>query len=197
MPELPEVETFVRGLAPAVGRTIASAEVLDARLAVSAEDLVGTRIAGIRRRGKYIGIDLGGTKVLMGLLDKNFRVCREYKAEIDANQGERFFLKTLWEGIEVLFEEGRITSKNILAAGVGCPGIIRFPKGVVKLSNNIAFLKNYPLQAKLSKYLKAPVLLENDANAGLYGEYKLGAARKKHHAIGIFLGTGVGGALII
>ena len=145
----------------------------------------------------YIGIDLGGTKVLMGLLDKNFRVCREYKAEIDANQGEKSFLKTLLGGIKVLFEEGCTTSKNILAAGVGCPGIIRFPKGIVKLSNNIAFLRDYPLQAKLSKYLKVPVLVENDANAGLYGEYKLGAAKKKEHVIGIFLGTGVGGALII
>jgi len=147
---------------------------------------------------KYlIGIDLGGTKVLMGLLDKNFRVCREYKAEIDANQGERAFLRTLLGGIKVLLEEGSITSKNILAAGVGCPGIIRFPKGVVKLSNNLSFLKDYPLQAKLSKYIKVPVLVENDANAGLYGEYKLGVARKRHHAVGIFLGTGVGGALII
>jgi glucokinase len=152
---------------------------------------------GEKKKKYLIGIDLGGTKVLMGLLDKNFRVCREYKADIDANQGEKAFLKTLFGGIEVLFKEGRITSKNILAVGVGCPGIIRFPKGVVKLSNNIAFLKNYPLQAKLSKYLKVPVLLENDANAGLYGEYKLGAAKKKQYVIGIFLGTGVGGALIL
>ncbi len=150
------------------------------------------------KKKKYmIGIDLGGTKVLMGLLDKNFRVCREYKAEVDGNQGEKAFLRTLFGGIEVLLEEGRITSKNVLVAGVGCPGIIRCPKGIVKLSNNISFLKNYPLQAKLSKYLKAPVLLENDANAGLYGEYKLGVARKRQHVIGIFLGTGVGGALIM
>lgn len=150
------------------------------------------------KKKKYlIGIDLGGTKVLIGLLDENFRVCREYKAEIDANQGEKTFLRTLLGGIEVVFEEKHITSKNILAVGVGCPGIIQVPNGVVELSNNLSFLKDYPLQAKLSKYLKVPVLLENDANAGLYGEYQLGAARKKRHAIGIFLGTGVGGALIL
>jgi glucokinase len=147
---------------------------------------------------KYlIGIDLGGTKVLMGLLDKNLRVCREYKAEIDANQGEKSFFRTLLGGVEILLEEKRITSKNILAIGVGCPGIIRFPKGVVKVSHNLSFLTDYPLQAKLSKHLKAPILIENDANVGLYGEYKLGAARKRQDVIGIFLGTGVGGALIL
>jgi formamidopyrimidine-DNA glycosylase len=79
-PELPEVETFVRGLAPAIGRTIVSADVLDARLAVSAEDLVGARIAGIRRRGKYIGIDLGDGRSLVIHLRMSGRLrleCRE------------------------------------------------------------------------------------------------------------------------
>jgi len=80
MPELPEVETFVRGLTPAIRRTIASADVLDARLAVSAEDLVGARIAGIRRRGKYIEIDLGDDRSLVIHLRMSGRLrleCRE------------------------------------------------------------------------------------------------------------------------
>jgi formamidopyrimidine-DNA glycosylase len=79
-PELPEVETFVRGLAPAVGRTITSAEVLDGRLAAPAADLVGARIAAIRRRGKYIGIDLGDGRSLVIHLRMSGRLrleCRE------------------------------------------------------------------------------------------------------------------------
>jgi len=79
-PELPEVETFVRGLTPAIGRTIVSAEVFDAKLAVSAEDLVGARIAGIRRRGKYIGIHLGDGRSLVIHLRMSGRLrleCRE------------------------------------------------------------------------------------------------------------------------
>jgi formamidopyrimidine-DNA glycosylase len=79
-PELPEVETFVRGLTPAIGRTIVAADVLDARLAVSAEDLVGTRIAGIRRHGKYIGIELQDGRTLVVHLRMSGRLrleCRE------------------------------------------------------------------------------------------------------------------------
>jgi formamidopyrimidine-DNA glycosylase len=59
------VETFVRGLTPAVGQTIVSANVLDAKLAVSGEDLAGARIADIRRRGKYIGIELEDGRTLV------------------------------------------------------------------------------------------------------------------------------------
>ena len=67
-PELPEVETFVRGLAPAVGRTIASADVLDTRLAVTPEDLAGARIATILRCGKYIRIEFAdGRKLVVHL----------------------------------------------------------------------------------------------------------------------------------
>ena len=80
MPELPEVETFVRGLAPAVGCAIASAEVLDAKLAVSADELTGARIERIRRRGKYIEIDLGDGRSLVIHLRMSGRLrleCRE------------------------------------------------------------------------------------------------------------------------
>jgi formamidopyrimidine-DNA glycosylase len=67
-PELPEVETFVRGLASAVGRTIGSAEVFDTRLAVAPEDLAGARIAAILRHGKYIRIEFAdGRKLVIHL----------------------------------------------------------------------------------------------------------------------------------
>ena len=59
MPELPEVETFVRGLAPAIGATIIEAEVADPRLTVCKADLIGGQIQGVRRRGKHIVMDLG------------------------------------------------------------------------------------------------------------------------------------------
>ncbi len=84
MPELPEVETFVRGLAPAVGRTIASADVLDATLAVAGEDLAGSTIVAIRRRGKYIGIELADGPTLVVHLRMSGRLrlgCRDGEAK--------------------------------------------------------------------------------------------------------------------
>ncbi len=83
-PELPEVETFVRGLAPAAGRTIASAEVLDAKLEVRADELAGARIKAVRRRGKYIGIDLADGRTLVVHLRMSGRLrleCCEHEAK--------------------------------------------------------------------------------------------------------------------
>ncbi len=80
MPELPEVETFVRGLVPAVGQTIVSADVLDAKLNVSSKELAGARIVGVRRRGKYIGIEFEDGRALVVHLRMSGRLrleCRE------------------------------------------------------------------------------------------------------------------------
>ncbi len=77
-PELPEVETFVRGLAPAVGRTIASADVLDTRLAVTAKDITGARITAILRRGKYIRIQFEDGRRLVVHLRMSGRLRLDY-----------------------------------------------------------------------------------------------------------------------
>jgi glucokinase len=75
--------------------------------------------------------------------------------------------------------------------------MIKFPSGVVRLSPNISFMKNYPMRAKLESLFKRPTFVENDVNAGLYGEQQFGAAQGASDIVGIFPGTGVGGALIL
>ncbi len=148
-------------------------------------------------RKKYVlGVDLGGTKMLAGLLDEKFQVKALYKTAVEPNRGERYFFKNFVDSIETLLS-GKVSVKDIRAIGVGCPGIIELPEGVVRISPNISFLKNYPLREKLARHFKVPVTVENDVNAGLYGEQQFGAARGFKHVAGIFLGTGVGGALIL
>lgn len=150
------------------------------------------------KKKKYIlGIDLGGTKVLIGLMDKKFRIRKRVKLEMDGNRGERFFFNNLLEGIEEVLEETGTGLNNISMAGIGCPGIIDIYRGVVKVSSNVSFFKNYPLVKKLKAKLGIPVFLENDANAALYGEQQFGAARGFRQVVGVFLGTGVGGSLIL
>jgi len=144
-----------------------------------------------------VAIDIGGTKILSCLLDRSYRIQAEYKAKVEANRGEKKFFKSLAESIEVLFESKKLSRKHLSAIGVGCPGMIDASKGSIKLSPNIAFLKNYPLAEKIRKVFRVPVVVENDVNAGLYGEQQFGAAVGYKHVAGIFLGTGVGGALIL
>ncbi len=143
-----------------------------------------------------IGIDIGGTKVLAGLIRPDFSVVTTQKLKVEPHRGRAFFIKMLTSAVEALFVENGLTQKNLLGIGVGCPGIIQPGTGVVEISPNIGFLKNCPLKAIFEKTFKVRVAVENDVNAGLYGEQQFGAAKNTKHVVGIFLGTGVGGALI-
>ena len=151
-----------------------------------------------RKKKKFIlGIDLGGTKILIGLFDRKFCLKKTVKLEMDGNRGEKFFFNSLIDEIEEVLEETGSGLGDLLTIGVGCPGIIDIYNGIVKVSSNISFFKNYPLVKKLKAKLKVPVFIENDANAALFGEQQFGAARGYREVVGVFLGTGIGGALII
>jgi glucokinase len=150
-----------------------------------------------RPRQYTIGLDLGGTKILAGLVSPEFRVVATHKTRVDANKGEGPFLKSIFDAIDELAGASSADRKGLRAIGVGCPGMIDFDSGTVTLSPNLSFLKNYPLRKKLERRYGVPVAAENDVNTGLYGEQAFGAAKGKKHVVGIFLGTGVGGALIL
>mgnify|MGYP001765836649 CR=1 FL=1 len=103
-PELPEVETFVRGLAQAVGRTIASADVFDTRLAVTPEDIDGAKIAEIVRRGKYIRIGFEDGRTLVVHLRMSGRL------RLDCDECERDYVRMvlhLDDGTSIYFVDPR------------------------------------------------------------------------------------------
>ncbi len=147
---------------------------------------------------KYvIGVDAGGTKIMNVLFDQDFKIRGEVKARPVTDKGAKQFLNSVTDGIEELLAESKLKRKDIAAIGVGCAGMIKVPKGVVRLSPNIPCLDEYPLQDKLKSWAGCPVHVDNDVNAGLYGEHQFGAAKGYEHVVGIFLGTGVGGGLIL
>lgn len=149
------------------------------------------------KKKKYIiGVDLGGTKMLAGLLDRDYKLKATEKSRVSVNEGKKAFLKSLVENTQKLLKEYRLDRKDLLGIGIGCPGIIDSAKGVILTSPNIPFLTKEPLAKKIAKIFKVPVAIGNDVNVGLLGEQRLGAARGHKNVIGIFLGTGVGGAFI-
>jgi len=149
-----------------------------------------------KKKKHIIGIDLGGTKMLTALFDERFRILSSTKMKTEVSKGEKHFVSGIAESIWQVMDESEADLKSLKAIGIGCPGIID-DHGVVIESPNIRFLKHYPLAKKISKIFKVPVVLENDVNAGLYGEFAFGAAKGHRHVIGIFPGTGIGGALIL
>lgn len=146
----------------------------------------------------YIGIDIGGTKSLYALLDENFEVIAEEKLRtVPEKGGLRAFTREMREAVERLLEEAQRHKLRVSAVGVGCAGDIDLKRGVIRHSPNLKFLDKYPLAEKLGKLTGVRVFVGHDVQAALYGELTLGAAKKARHVIGVWLGTGVGGALVI
>ncbi len=140
----------------------------------------------------FIGIDLGGTKMLTGLVKKDFSILAEEKSKVQPEEGPKFFFKSIEEGIEKVLSDSKVKLSQVAGIGVGCPGIIDSAEGRV-----ISSLKNFHLAEKLSGVFDVPVAVGNDVNVGLFGEHQFGAAKDYSDVVGIFLGTGIGGALIL
>jgi glucokinase len=147
-----------------------------------------------------IGIDVGGTKTRLALFDPSFQVLREkkFRSHAEKGGGVRPFEKALRAEIARMMATARAAGLEVRVVGVGCAGDIDMKKGSVRSSPNLTFLNGYPFREKLSRMTKgARVFVANDVQAGLYGELRMGAARSAKHVIGVWIGTGVGGALII
>ncbi len=143
-----------------------------------------------------VGVDVGGTKVLAAVFDRKGRVLGRAKTPTDLS-GPAPFLDSLSEVIKEALGTAGLTLKQAAGVGVGCPGLIDAARGILLSSANIPFLRQFPLAKALSRRTGRPAAVENDVNAGLYGEFRFGAARGIRHAAGFFLGTGIGGALIL
>jgi len=150
-----------------------------------------------KKKKLFIGIDLGGTKMLVLLLNKRFDVLARYKTRVEPDSGAKNLIQDIAEGVRETLEDARVDLRDIRAAGIGCPGMVDAAHGVVRLAPNLPLLNRYPLGPALKRILRIPVVIENDVNAGLYGEYRLGAAKGYSHVVGIFPGTGIGGGLIL
>ena len=150
----------------------------------------------MRKRGS-IGIDIGGTKTLCALLDDNWKVIEEIKLKTRADKDEAHFSGMFTGAVGTLVEKAEKKDLTVLSLGIGCAGSVDDARQTLTESPNIPFLKGYQFATRLQQVTDALVVLANDVQAGLYGEHQLGAAMGLKHVIGVFLGTGVGSALIL
>jgi len=136
-----------------------------------------------------IAIDLGGTKLLAGVVDRGGRVLRRAERPTDVSSQARV-LTELENTIEELLANGAA------AVGVGIPSLIDQKAGRAVSSVNIP-LAGVDIRAHLSEHSGLPVAIENDANAAALAEHRFGAGRGTNHMVLLTLGTGVGGGLVL
>lgn len=143
-----------------------------------------------------VGVDLGATKILAGVLDSDGTVCGRSKNKTKAEQSKTTVLERIDETIREALKDGDINLNQVTAIGIGAPGLLDANHGVVKYAPNLGW-KNVDLKSYLEKELGVFVFVENDVNAGTFGEHRFGAGRGISDVMGIFVGTGIGGGLVL
>ena len=144
----------------------------------------------------YIGIDLGGTNIVAGVVDENYQILTKASVKTNLPRPEQEIAADMAAVARQAAEEAGLSLDQIEWVGVGTPGIANSATGIIEYSNNLGFC-NTPMVQYLEEALGRPAFIENDANAAAYGEYVAGAAKGAKHAVCITLGTGVGGGIII
>ena len=142
-----------------------------------------------------VGIDLGGTKIMAVIFDKNFNVMGSERVPTEGHKGSKEGLKRILNTVNTALESAHIDKDDVIACGIGCPGVVDFSSGVLREASNLGW-ENVEIGRYLSKKLEAEVVVLNDVDAGTYGEYYLGAAQGAHSVFGVFPGTGVGGGFV-
>jgi len=146
---------------------------------------------------KYIiGIDIGGTTIKAGITDLEGKILSEKKV-ITSKAGAEHVVESIKTVISELMFDVEASRDDVMGIGVGVPGPTNTDTGIVFSCANIPGFEQYPLQKRLEEETKMTVRIGNDVNCGTMGEAWLGSGIGYKNILGIFLGTGIGGGIII
>lgn len=140
-----------------------------------------------------VGVDIGGTKIAASVVDETGTILRRARRETPAQDPDQI-AHAAAELVEELVG-GAAEGEDVRAVGVACAGFIDRAGEMVVFAPNLAW-RDEPLRARLQALVGLEVVLENDANAAAWGEFRFGAAHDVDDMVFITLGTGVGGGII-
>jgi len=141
---------------------------------------------------RWVGFDLGGTKMLATVLDEEFNILGKKRRRTKGHEGKDIGVERIVETIRMALDDSKLTKEALSGIGVGCPAPVDLGRGIVLDAVNLGW-KNVKLRAALEKEFACPAVVLNDVDAGVYGENQLGAAKKARCVVGFFPGTGIGG----
>lgn len=148
------------------------------------------------RKGLVVGVDLGGTNMTAGVVDERGRIVGRCKRKTRAQEGKETVIARLIEAIERACAEAGTTRAHLSAIGIGAPSAIDFEKGVVLNAGNLGW-KNVGLRDIMARRCDVPVAVDNDVNVAAWGEHELGAGRNRGDMLAVWVGTGIGGGLVL
>ncbi|REJ68905.1 MAG: ROK family protein [Planctomycetota bacterium] len=133
--------------------------------------------------------------MLSVVFDDEFHALAQNRKRTNGNEGVEAGLDRIEKTIAKSLDEAKLTAKDLAGIGIGCPGPVDLEAGILCEAPNLGW-EEVPLQEHLQSKFNCPVVVCNDVDAGVYGEYRFGAARGARCALGVFPGTGIGGGCV-
>jgi glucokinase len=148
-----------------------------------------------KKRTYWLGFDLGGTKMLATVFDPAFKTVGRSRKKATSRDGSKTGLERMVATVEAALDASGIRREQLAGIGVGIPGPLDLARGVVLHTPNLGW-HNFQLRKPIEEALGCKAFIINDVDAGVYGEYRFGAAQKARCAVGVFPGTGIGGGCV-
>ena len=143
----------------------------------------------------WVGFDLGGTKMLAKVFDSKYRTVGRERTKTKGYEGAEAGLERITTTIQKALHDADIKSTQVEGIGVGCPGPLDLKRGKIRMAPNLGWT-NVPVKKHLEAAFSCPSVILNDVDAGIYGEYRFGAAQSAQTVVGVFPGTGIGGGCV-
>ena len=144
----------------------------------------------------WVGVDLGGTKILSAVYDRRFRHLGSKRLRTQSERGSEVVIERLLRSIHQALEKSDISADKISGIGIGCPGFVDMKTGLVHECVNLGW-KQIDLGEVIQEHFDCPIHLVNDVDAGVYAEHRFGAATGAENVLGVFPGTGIGGGAVV
>ena len=144
--------------------------------------------------GIVVGVDIGGTMVRAGAVEKNGNILAIDETTIQAGEGPKSGLERIIHLIETILKK---TDSRLDGIGLGCTGPLDIKRGVIQNPYTLPGWQEVPITSPLQSHFSVPVILENDADAAAMGEYWTGAGQGAKRLLAITVGTGIGTAFVL
>ena len=148
------------------------------------------------KRDWHLGIDVGGTKILAGVFNGGNEILGRSKRKTRGHGDPQAVLRRIVKTAREAIEASEADLKAIRSIGICVPGPIQPDEGLVIEAPNLGW-RNVKVVEHLAGELGRPTYLSNDVTAGTWGEFSLGAGRGAGNLLGVFVGTGIGGGIVI
>lgn len=144
-------------------------------------------------QGTFLGVDIGGTKVAVGVVDSDGQILAQQRKPMVANGASAAGFEAVTGAIDSILA----SSGNIQGIGICAPGPLDPKTGVVLNPPNLPCWRNFPLAQKMTDKYRVPVKVDNDANAAALAETRWGAARGFRYVFYATVGTGIGTGIVL